>query len=173
MQANTCSPTAKPRKFSEDARAALRNREIGFVFQLPALLPRASALENAELPLAYAGVNGPVRRRRAREALERVGLGHRLNHWPQQLSGGEQQRVAIARAFVNDPALILAESQPVRSIARRAMRSCPCSKSSIAIGAPLWSSPMRRMWLRWQIGASRYTTVTSSTIRQSLVARLF
>jgi putative ABC transport system ATP-binding protein len=99
----------KTARLSEDARAALRNREIGFVFQLPALLPRASALENAELPLAYAGVNRPVRRRRAREALERVRLGHRLNHWPQQLSGGEQQRVAIARAFVNDPALMLAD----------------------------------------------------------------
>jgi putative ABC transport system ATP-binding protein len=93
----------------EDARAALRNREIGFVFQLPALLPRATALENAELPLAYAGVTGAERRRRAEEALDRVGLSHRLAHWPHQLSGGEQQRVAIARAIINNPALILAD----------------------------------------------------------------
>src|SRR4051794_7524580 len=93
----------------EDARAAIRSREIGFVFQLPALLPRGSALDNAELPLGYAGVGTSERRRRAAAALERVGLGARRDHWPHQLSGGEQQRVAIARAIVNDPALILAD----------------------------------------------------------------
>ena len=94
---------------SEDARASLRSHAIGFVFQLPALLARASALENTELPLGYAGVAGAERRRRAKEALDRVGLGHRRDHWPHQLSGGEQQRVAIARAIVNNPALILAD----------------------------------------------------------------
>jgi putative ABC transport system ATP-binding protein len=94
---------------NEDARAAMRSRQIGFVFQLPALLPRASALENTELPLGYAGVTGPERQRRAKEALDRVGLSHRRDHWPHQLSGGEQQRVAIARAIVNNPALILAD----------------------------------------------------------------
>lgn len=93
----------------DDARSRLRCSEIGFVFQLPALLPRASALENTELPLGYAGVTGPDRQRRAKAALERVGLSHRRDHWPHQLSGGEQQRVAIARAIVNDPALILAD----------------------------------------------------------------
>jgi len=93
----------------EDARATIRSREIGFVFQLPALLARGSALDNAELPLAYAGVGATERHRRAAEALDRVGLGARRDHWPHQLSGGEQQRVAIARAIVNNPALILAD----------------------------------------------------------------
>jgi putative ABC transport system ATP-binding protein len=88
---------------------SLRCREIGFVFQMSSLLARSSALENVELPLAYAGVRLSERRRRARNALDRVGLSHRLEHWPCQLSGGEQQRVAIARAIVNEPALILAD----------------------------------------------------------------
>jgi putative ABC transport system ATP-binding protein len=93
----------------EDARAALRGREIGFVFQLSSLLARSSASENVELPLTYAGVERAERQRRARAALDRVGLSHRLDHWPHQLSGGEQQRVAIARALINNPALILAD----------------------------------------------------------------
>jgi putative ABC transport system ATP-binding protein len=94
---------------TEGARASLRGREIGFVFQMFSLLARSSALENVELPLAYAGIERAERQRRARTALDRVGLSHRLHYWPHQLSGGEQQRVAIARALVNDPALILAD----------------------------------------------------------------
>ncbi|MBR0795390.1 ABC transporter ATP-binding protein [Bradyrhizobium jicamae] len=102
-------------KLSEGGRAAVRSRDIGFIFQQPALLPRATALENVELPLVYAGVPPSKRRRTAKEALDRVGLADRSHHWPSQLSGGEQQRVVIARATVNDPALILAD-EPTGSL---------------------------------------------------------
>ena len=93
----------------DDDRALLRRRKIGFVFQNFNLLTRNTALENIELPLIYEGVGRLERRHRAMAALDLVGLTERKNHWPQQLSGGEQQRVAIARALVNDPLLILAD----------------------------------------------------------------
>jgi len=96
-------------ELSDDGLARLRSREIGFVFQSYNLLPRTSALENVAAPLLYQGVGGKERRRRAREALERLGLGDRLDHEPSELSGGQQQRVAVARALVTDPALILAD----------------------------------------------------------------
>ncbi len=89
--------------------AELRNAAIGFVFQSFQLLSRTSAVDNVSLPLVYRGVGRRERRRRAIEALEAVGLGHRLTHRPAQLSGGEQQRVAIARALVGDPRLLLAD----------------------------------------------------------------
>jgi putative ABC transport system ATP-binding protein len=95
--------------FDDDQLADFRNRRIGFVFQSFQLLPRLSALQNVELPLVYAGVDKDVRRARAREMLERVGLGARVGHLPTQLSGGQQQRVAIARALANQPDLLLAD----------------------------------------------------------------
>ncbi|WP_157248782.1 ABC transporter ATP-binding protein [Nonomuraea typhae] len=94
---------------SDTELAELRNRTIGFVFQSFHLLARTSALDNVALPLVYRGVGRTERRERARAALEAVGLGHRLDHRPSQMSGGEQQRVAIARALVGEPKVLLAD----------------------------------------------------------------
>lgn len=98
-----------PSKMSDEELSRLRNELIGFVFQTFNLIPRLTALENVMLPLAIKGVNGEERVKKAREALERVGLVHRIHHRPIELSGGEQQRVAIARAIVTNPRIILAD----------------------------------------------------------------
>ena len=109
VRASTCWTASTSRGLAESQLSLVRNRRIGFIFQAFNLIARTTALANVELPLAYAGVKGAERRRRALAALDLVGLSDRIDHEPNELSGGQQQRVAVARALVTAPALLLAD----------------------------------------------------------------
>jgi putative ABC transport system ATP-binding protein len=131
--------------------AEVRNQVIGFVFQNFNLLSRTSALENVELPLVYAGVPRRERHRLATTALERVGLGARLDHHPSQLSGGQQQRVAIARAIVNSPALILAD-EPTGNLDSRT------SVDVMALFQELWAAGLTIVFVTHELDIAEYAS---------------
>ena len=117
-------------KFAE--RSRIRNQEIGFIFQSFNLIGDLTVSENVELPLTYrSGMASVDRKKRVQESLERVGMAHRMRHYPSQLSGGQQQRVAVARALAGSPSILLPMSPPVTSIRKTAKPSWNCSKTSI------------------------------------------
>jgi len=131
--------------------ARIRNHVLGFVFQQFNLLSRTTALENVELPLEYGGVGGRARRKRATDALVRVGLGDRLHHHPNQLSGGQQQRVAIARAIVNDPRVILAD-EPTGALDSRT------SVDVMAIFQSLWRAGITVVLVTHEADVAEYAS---------------
>jgi putative ABC transport system ATP-binding protein len=131
--------------------AEVRNRTLGFVFQNFNLLARTSALENVELPLLYAGVDRRERLDRATRALERVGLGERLQHRPSQLSGGQQQRVAIARAIVNDPRVVLAD-EPTGNLDTKT------SVGVMALFQELWAAGLTILFVTHEPDVAQYAS---------------
>jgi putative ABC transport system ATP-binding protein len=138
-------------KMDRNALAKLRNRTLGFVFQSFNLLSRTSALENVELPLLYAGVSGRERHRRAQDALERVGLGDRIHHHPNQMSGGQQQRVAIARALAMKPELMVAD-EPTGNLDSRT------SVEIMALFQELSRSGITLLLVTHELDIARYTS---------------
>ncbi|HTQ46188.1 MAG TPA: ABC transporter ATP-binding protein [Polyangiaceae bacterium] len=138
-------------RLSRGELAEVRNQTIGFVFQSFNLLARTSAVENVELPLVYAGLPRRERRERAREALERVGLGQRLDHHPSQLSGGQQQRVAIARAIVNRPKLVFAD-EPTGNLDTKT------SVDVMRLFQELWSGGLTIVYVTHEPDVARYAS---------------
>jgi putative ABC transport system ATP-binding protein len=138
-------------RLSRGELAEMRNQTLGFVFQSFNLLARTSAVENVELPLVYAGVPKRERRDRARVALERVGLGERLDHTPSQLSGGQQQRVAIARAIVNEPKLMFAD-EPTGNLDTRT------SLDVMALFQELWRAGLTIVFVTHEPDVARYAS---------------
>lgn len=137
-------------KLGDDELADIRNRKLGFVFQQFHLLPHLSALENVMLPAIYAGVTPEERRDRAAAALERMGLGNRLNNRPNQLSGGQQQRVAIARAIINQPVVLLAD-EPTGALDTRTV------KEVLDIFAELRDSGITIVIVTHEVDVARHT----------------
>jgi putative ABC transport system ATP-binding protein len=159
-------------RLSRGQLAEVRNRTLGFVFQSFNLLARTSARENVELPLVYAGVPRRERADRARVALERVGLGSRLDHHPAQLSGGQQQRVAIARAIVNEPKLMFAD-EPTGNLDSRT------SLDVMALFQELWRVGLTIVYVTHEPDIARYASriltvrdgrIVSDTTQEPLVA---
>jgi putative ABC transport system ATP-binding protein len=138
-------------RLSRGELAEVRNETIGFVFQSFNLLARTSAVENVELPLVYAGLPRRERRERARDALERVGLGQRLDHHPSQLSGGQQQRVAIARAIVNRPKLVFAD-EPTGNLDTKT------SVDVMRLFQELWSGGLTIVYVTHEPDVARYAS---------------